>query len=363
MLFTKGATQFRVAAAPCPVRGTSRRSIFLRRKAQALAICLPSFLLGAMVASAWALGQQVRAHETSKQNPFSELRDKTILVISPEPGIEVACSGGTLGLLSGHGNRLVVVYLTAGEKRTLDPDVPPEMLSAIRHQEATAAFKTLGSRDAQLAWLNYGQGELDSTPPGRVRERLTEIIRKRRPDLVFSPDPLTAYARYQEPDHRATALLGADAIRAAVWPLEYPKAGPAFKDPEVYYFYPTEPELKLDISALYERKLASATSVAVCSRLQPHFSWHYRSASRAVGRSRTRASLDGLGHGGGFSPALGATDPLEPGHYRVALRFTRKTSSPFENSRAVGRCHSYCCEYLIVAKSKPVPPPVLHPVT
>jgi LmbE family N-acetylglucosaminyl deacetylase len=42
-----------------------------------------------------------------------------------------------------------------------------------------------------------------------------------------------------------------------MWPLEYPKAGPAYKVPEVYYFYTAEPNLKLDITAVYERKLAA----------------------------------------------------------------------------------------------------------
>ena len=256
-MFMKCLAQFRLATASCTIRGMSPRSLVLRVQARVLAICLPLFLLGATVAAAGVSGRQTRADESAKQNPFAELRDKTILVISPEPGIEISGCGGVLGLLSGHANRLTVVYLTNGEKNTLDPEVSTEMLGAIRQKEAAAAFKTLGFGDAELVWLNYEQEELDSAPRAKVRERLTEIIRKRRPEVVFSLDPLTAYTYYQRPDHRATALLGADAISAAPWPLEYPKAGPAFKVPEIYYFYPAGADLKVDISPMYERKLAS----------------------------------------------------------------------------------------------------------
>jgi LmbE family N-acetylglucosaminyl deacetylase len=233
-----------------------RHASFWGALAQVLAMVLP-FLLGMLVVSARVSGHQTGADETGKQNPFSELRNKTILVISPEPGIEISGCGGVLALLSGHANRLTVVYLTTGEKSTLDPEVSTEMLGAIRQKEAAAAFKALGFGDAELVWLHYEQEALDSAPPAKVRERLIEIIRKRRPEVVFSLDPLAAYTHYQQPDHRATALFGADAIRAATWPLEYPQAGPAFKVPEIYYLYPAGADLKVDISPMYERKLAS----------------------------------------------------------------------------------------------------------
>ena len=42
-----------------------------------------------------------------------------------------------------------------------------------------------------------------------------------------------------------------------MWPLEYPELGPAYRVPEVYYFYTAEPTLKLDVAVVYERKLAA----------------------------------------------------------------------------------------------------------
>ncbi len=90
-----------------------------------------------------------------------------------------------------------------------------------------------------------------------IRLRLTEIIRKHRPDVVFALDPGATYYRYHYRDHRTAALVSADAIGASMWPLEYPELGPAYRVPEVYYFYTAEPTLKLDVTAVYERKLAA----------------------------------------------------------------------------------------------------------
>lgn len=124
-------------------------------------------------------------------------------------------------------------------------------------QEAAAAYNALGFPDAELIWLKYPDGELDFAPLRKIRMQLTELIRKRRPHVVFALDPGATYYRYHYRDHRAASLVSADAIGAAMWPLEYPQLGPAYRVPEVYYFYTAEPTLKLDITSVYERKLAA----------------------------------------------------------------------------------------------------------
>lgn len=105
--------------------------------------------------------------------------------------------------------------------------------------------------------MPYPDGELDFAPLREIREQLTGIIRKRRPEIVFALDPGATYFRYHYRDHRSAALLAADAIGAAMWPLEYASAGPAYRVPQAYYFYTVEPTLKLDITAVYEKKLAA----------------------------------------------------------------------------------------------------------
>ncbi len=204
-----------------------------------------------------AFVQQERPEQPSSVNPFSKLREKMVLVITPHPDDDIIGCGGALAFLAGRANRLIVVFLTAGEKGTLDSSLRPQTLRNVRMQEATAAYKAVGFPDAELVWLQYPDGELDFAPQREIRVKLVEIIRKRRPDIVFAIDPGATYYRYHYRDHRAAALVSADAIGAAMWPLEYREAGPAYRVPEVYYFYTAEPTLKLEIAPVYETKLAA----------------------------------------------------------------------------------------------------------
>jgi LmbE family N-acetylglucosaminyl deacetylase len=203
------------------------------------------------------LGQQTRPSQPTLANPFSAVKEKTILVITPHPDDDIIGCGGALAFLAGHANRLVVVFLTAGEKGTFDSSLSPQVLRTIRMRETEAAYKTLGFPDAELFWFQYPDGELDFAPLREIRIKLVEVIRKRRPDIVFAIDPGATYYRYHYRDHRAAALVSADSIGAAMWPLEYPETGPAYRVPEVYYFYTAEPTLRLDISPVYDRKLAA----------------------------------------------------------------------------------------------------------
>jgi len=198
------------------------------------------------------------AQDQKAAAPFREWAGKTILVISPHPDDDIIGVGGALALLSGRGNRVVVVYLSAGEKGTFDSSLSPDVVRTIRKREAAAAYRTLGFSDAELVWFDYPDGELDFAPQLEIRRKLVSLIRRRRPDVIFAPDPGGKFYRYHYRDHRSAALVSADAIGAAMWPLEYQEPGvSAFRVPEVYYYYTAEPNVKLAISEVYDRKLAA----------------------------------------------------------------------------------------------------------
>jgi LmbE family N-acetylglucosaminyl deacetylase len=190
--------------------------------------------------------------------PFREWARKTILVISPHPDDDIIGAGGALALLSGRDNHVVVVYLTAGEKGTLDSSLTPNAVRTIRKREAAAAYRTLGFPDTELVWFHYPDGELDFAPQLEIRRKLVSLIRQRRPDVIFALDPGSKFYRYHYRDHRSAALVSADAVGAAMWPLEYREPGvSAFRVPEVFYFYTAEPNVELAISEVYDRKLAA----------------------------------------------------------------------------------------------------------
>ncbi len=253
-----------------------------------LSIRLPALVFGLVVASAAAWVQEKPTNVASPANPFQELREKTILVITPHPDDDIIGCGGALAFMSGRQNRLIVVFLTAGETGTFDPSAQVETIRRARMQEAASAYKTLGFSDAELLWLKYADGELDFAPQREIRIQLTELIRKRRPDIVFALDPGGTYYRYHYRDHRTAALASADAIGAAMWPLEYPELGPAYRVPEVYYFYTAEPTLKLDVTEVYERKLAALAQHR--SQFPPAIN-HYTGAGPAPSRGDLEAPI------------------------------------------------------------------------
>ncbi len=243
------------------------------------------------------------ATQGGKDNPFRSLSRKTILVISPHPDDDIVGCGGALAFLSGRQNRVIVAFLTAGEKGSFDPLVKPGDIEIIRKREAAAAYKALGFEDAHLIWLGYPDGDLDFAPLREIRIQLVRLIRNRRPDLVFALDPGATYYRYHYRDHRAAALVSADAIGAAMWPLEYPEAGPAYKVPDVYYFYTAEPNLSLDITEVYGRKLQALAQHR--SQFRPAVN-HYS----PTGPPPSRADLEGA-----IKPFTGATT-VEPFRHR-----------------------------------------------
>jgi len=264
-----------------------------------LAIVKPNLPLSRLAVTLFvAFTSNVVAQEPTptEGNLFRTWKDRTIMVFSPHPDDDIIGSGGALAFLNGRGNSVVVVFLTSGQKGTFDPTMSSTSLGRIRRQEAAEAYRSLGFPDARLIWLGYEDGELDFASPRELRIKLTHLIRRYRPDAVFSLDPGFTYFRYHYRDHRTTALAVADAIGAAMWPLEFPEQGvAAFKVPDVFYFYTAEPNVKLDISEVYERKLQALAQ----HRSQfPPADQHYT----ANGPSPSRADLEGL-----IVPLVGGT--------------------------------------------------------
>lgn len=128
-----------------------------------------------------------------------------------------------LGRLGGVREAEKAHCLLAGEKGTFDPSLALDEVRTIRKREAAAAYRRLSFRDAESIWLDYPDGELDYAPQLEIRRELVSLIRQRRPDVIFALDPGRKFYRHHYRDQRSAALVSADAIGAAMWPLEYPE--------------------------------------------------------------------------------------------------------------------------------------------
>lgn len=154
------------------------------------------------------------------EQPVEEWTGKTILLIGAHPDDD-SYSMGTLGMLNANGNDVYIAILTTGNVGTQDPDLGMMDLALIRKQEEQAALATMGIPLDHYINFGYDDGMLEYEDKKEVVAKLVRLIRKIKPDVLFSFDPGKGSVRWHKADHRASSYLSADAARAAMWPLMF----------------------------------------------------------------------------------------------------------------------------------------------
>ena len=150
--------------------------------------------------------------------PVEQWTGKTILLIGAHPDDD-AYSLGTLGMLQANGNEIFIGMLTTGNVGTQDPKLSMVDLALIRKQEEQRALAAMGIPGDHYVNFGYDDGMLEYENKKEVVARLVRLIRRLRPDVIFTFDPGKGEQRWHKADHRASAYLTADAARAAMWPL------------------------------------------------------------------------------------------------------------------------------------------------
>ena len=154
------------------------------------------------------------------EQPVEQWEGKTILLIGAHPDDD-SYSMGTLAMLNANGNDIYIAILTTGNVGTQDPDLGMMDLALIRRQEEQAALATMGIPTDHYINLGYDDGMLEYQDKLEVVTQLVRLIRKIKPDVLFSFDPGKGSQRWHKADHRASSYLTADAARAAMWPLMF----------------------------------------------------------------------------------------------------------------------------------------------
>lgn len=129
-----------------------------------------------------------------------------VACIHAHPDDAEILAGGTLALLAASGNQVTIVSMTAGDCGS--GSASPKEISAIRQREAAAAAKVIGA-EYQCAKFR----DLAIFNDDESRRRVTELIRKLRPDVVLTASPADYHC-----DHEATSALVRDASFAASVP-------------------------------------------------------------------------------------------------------------------------------------------------
>ncbi|HXX58619.1 MAG TPA: PIG-L deacetylase family protein [Thermodesulfovibrionales bacterium] len=123
-----------------------------------------------------------------------ELRDiERALVLSPHPDDETLGCGGTMARYSGKID-FTVAALSNGEA----VNIPEDNRADLRRRELSDALGILGIKDR--VFLDIPDGKF-SHYKVEIREKLSELITLKNPQMIFSPSPLDLHE-----DHRETAL-------------------------------------------------------------------------------------------------------------------------------------------------------------
>jgi LmbE family N-acetylglucosaminyl deacetylase len=115
-----------------------------------------------------------------------------------------------MALARRHGQRVVVVTATAGERGTDDPvRWPPVRLARRRRREMAASLAAVGVHEHR--WLGYSDGECAGADEDDAVETIGRIIDAVRPRtiLTFGPDGMTGH-----PDHCAVSAWTTAAFSA-----------------------------------------------------------------------------------------------------------------------------------------------------
>jgi len=186
---------------------------------------------------------------------------QTILVILAHPDDPEFFCGATLAKWARAGHKITYVLLTCGDKGfnpTTHPDMTPEKLCAIRHDEQAAAAKVIGAEAVHI--LDNPDGYL--TPDMNLRRDVVRMIRKFKPNILVTCDPQNLFAMYgfNHPDHRAAGQVVIDAVfpaadNKAYFPELLAEGYEPHMPKEVWCSLTNQPNTTVDVTDTLEVKL------------------------------------------------------------------------------------------------------------
>jgi LmbE family N-acetylglucosaminyl deacetylase len=209
------------------------------------------------------------------EGPVEEWTGKTVIVFTPHPDDDTFLCGGIMSILAANGNKVIVVIYTNDNKGSLDLNMSRERLARIRRAEEEKACEILGIPKENIIWLGYEDGDLEYADPRVLRGEACRLMKKYRPDAVFTIDPGASHERWHKTDHRMAAFITKDAFIASEWHLYYPQhlldeELKPYHVPLAFYYYTEEPNYTVDITEIVEKKLQA--SAAHVSQFEPSLS-------------------------------------------------------------------------------------------
>jgi LmbE family N-acetylglucosaminyl deacetylase len=105
---------------------------------------------------------------------------KKVIVIAPHPDDEILGVGGTIARFSDEGVEVYIVIITKGYPPLFD-----EESINIGRKEALEAHKFLNVKET--FFLSFPAANLDSIPSREINDKLIDIFKDIKPDIIFIP--------------------------------------------------------------------------------------------------------------------------------------------------------------------------------
>ena len=264
------------------------------------------------------------------------MRKWRVLAIHAHPDdVEFQCAG-TLALLAAAGHQITIATMTPGDCGSRE--VGPEEIAEVRRGEARRAAEMIG---ADYMCLEFR--DLSIVVDNDAKRRVTEAIRRTRPDLVLTAPPVD----YMD-DHEATSHLVRDACFNASCPnyatRQWDPAPQTERIPSLIYVDPVEgtdywgqpvvPQFYIDISSVFEikrRMLACHDSQRAWLRAQHGVDEYLDSQQRW---SRRRGQEVGVEYAEAFRQHLGHPYPTANPLAELLPEHVLTASPPAREGRA-----------------------------
>ncbi len=175
---------------------------------------------------------------------MDEYKDKVLLAVLAHPDDETFGTGGTLALYAHRGVKVHLVCATRGEVGDVDPKHMQgfKTIGELREHELCCASRILGLsgidflgyRDSGMAGSreNRHPRALTAQPALKVARQIAVTIRRMRPQVVITFDPIGGY---RHPDHIAIHKATVLACELAADPQQAGIAGAAFHPQKLYF--------------------------------------------------------------------------------------------------------------------------------
>ena len=183
---------------------------------------------------------------------------KILIVLAHPDDPEFFC-GATIALWVSQGHRVDYYLFTHGEKGSDNPEIDPRILAEERILEQQRAADTLGV--SSVNFLDYKDGQLESNI--NSRRAITRIIRKTKPTILVTSDPINYYTngnRINHIDHRSAGQIMLDAVfPAAGNPHYFPELLNEGLQPhlvkDIWLSKPFQHNVMMDVTLFWDKKI------------------------------------------------------------------------------------------------------------